>query len=737
MRTNKLKFLAIAFCSLVAVLCSETQCTDAPEQTTYQKMKSLLDEHLRVNDSLIHSSKDQDIVVVLGATGSGKSTLINYLKGIELRPNDNEDIELVDPNNPLAMRIGHKGSQTLLPQCTTIDNLVFYDLPGFKDTRGTVVNILASSFIKHIIEGARSTRLVFVTGQDQITSGRGESLDFSIEVSKKLFPENINIIEKSSLLVITKSIKNTPETLMEYLEGKVEDMGKLALWSNTNCIFPMPKNNFDFQEREVILNKINQITASEINKINIEAVYSSDVKSDLKDIISSEMNRFMEQVIDRAPKDYTTVVSISKAKEYFSGNFEADILQEINASSITILLKPLSKSIFESERQDILRLIDQYRDLKIRDVEIHIKDMISSEMKYFMAQVLSEASKDHQTIESVNQAEIYFSGCFENDVIQKINESLITTLLKPLSKTIYKSERKEILRLIAQGRELELAKLDVKKAQIEEAVRDEKDRLDKIRRDKEKAEQDERDRLARERMEAQRLQIEENARQAAAQAEIFRQFQVEARLAEERRQLEMRQYKERMEAQRLQIEENARQAAAQEEKRHQEIISQQTTENHSFGGTGVKFFLDVRDINKIKVHTVRTTYRGTEGIGIGGFEFYKDNDLQSTTPVIDYPNDYNLRGNGEFSLQKDEKLVSISGRSAPGVIESVTFHTNLKSYGPYGNSDPKMSHPNLPRDIVITNYNLGDKNGKIISFFGGQDYPYGLLRYLGIKYQNK
>jgi energy-coupling factor transporter ATP-binding protein EcfA2 len=516
MRANKLKFLAIAFCSLVSVLCPETQCTDAPEQTTYQKMKSLLDEHLRVNDSLLHSSKDQDIVVVLGATGSGKSTLINYLMGVELKVKPNEDIELVDPNNPLAMRIGHKGSQTLLPQCTTIDNLVFYDLPGFKDTRGTVINILASSFIKHIIEGARSTRLVFVTGQDQITSGRGESLDFSIEVSKKLFPENINIIKKSSLLVITKSINNTPETLMEYLEDKVEDMGKLALWSNTNCIFPMPKNNFELRQREIIINKINQITASKINKINIEAVYSSDVKSELKDIISSEMKHFMEQVIDRAPKDYTTVVSISKAKEYFSGKFEEDILQEINASSITILLKPLSETIFESERQEILRLIAQGRDLKIRDIEIHIKDIISSEMNRFMKQVLGQASKDHQTIESVSQAEIYFSGCFENDVLQKIDESLITTLLKPLSEPIYISERQEILRLIAQDRQLELAKLDVKKAQIEKAERDEKDRLDKIRRDKEKAEQNERDRLA--------------AIEKAKQDEIIRKQQEQIRL---------------------------------------------------------------------------------------------------------------------------------------------------------------------------------------------------------------
>ena len=70
MRTNKLKFLTIAVCSLMTDLWPQAQCMELSEaekkDKTYQEVKFLLDEHLRVNESLLHSSKGQDIVVVLG-----------------------------------------------------------------------------------------------------------------------------------------------------------------------------------------------------------------------------------------------------------------------------------------------------------------------------------------------------------------------------------------------------------------------------------------------------------------------------------------------------------------------------------------------------------------------------------------------------------------------------------------------------------------------------------------------
>ena len=46
----------------------------------------------------------EDIVLVLGKTGTGKSTIINYLGGVELIGYDeNEEIKIKALNNPIAI----------------------------------------------------------------------------------------------------------------------------------------------------------------------------------------------------------------------------------------------------------------------------------------------------------------------------------------------------------------------------------------------------------------------------------------------------------------------------------------------------------------------------------------------------------------------------------------------------------------------------------------------------------
>lgn len=66
---------------------------------------------------MLNSSKDKDIVVLLGATGSGKSTLVNYLINKDMFVTKDEEFVLIDTNDPAVMKIGNGGkSETLIPK---------------------------------------------------------------------------------------------------------------------------------------------------------------------------------------------------------------------------------------------------------------------------------------------------------------------------------------------------------------------------------------------------------------------------------------------------------------------------------------------------------------------------------------------------------------------------------------------------------------------------------------------
>jgi len=78
-------------------------------------------------------------IMVLGLTGVGKSTLVNYLNDVPLKcekKNGAWRIDLENPNVVLTckFRIGHKDSETLYPSaCTPVGKQVTYiDTPGFQ-----------------------------------------------------------------------------------------------------------------------------------------------------------------------------------------------------------------------------------------------------------------------------------------------------------------------------------------------------------------------------------------------------------------------------------------------------------------------------------------------------------------------------------------------------------------------------------------------------------------------------
>jgi energy-coupling factor transporter ATP-binding protein EcfA2 len=105
-------------------------------------------------------------VIFVGNTGSGKSTLVNYLNGCQFECVTREEAGLQGRPEEEAYRIkadsvvreimpiGHSNaSKTTMPDVTRSDTggLTFVDCPGFLDNRGFVINVANAINIRQVV----------------------------------------------------------------------------------------------------------------------------------------------------------------------------------------------------------------------------------------------------------------------------------------------------------------------------------------------------------------------------------------------------------------------------------------------------------------------------------------------------------------------------------------------------------------------------------------------------------
>lgn len=137
---------------------------------------------------------DQDLVLFMGPTGAGKSTLINYLLGHALQMAETEagDIYLKPQfpgRNVASMGVG-VDSCTLYPEIFAhpMGKYSLCDLPGFFDTRGTRERIVTNMSIDMVAKGARQLKgLVIVIEYDALYREKGRGFRQLMETLKYLF----------------------------------------------------------------------------------------------------------------------------------------------------------------------------------------------------------------------------------------------------------------------------------------------------------------------------------------------------------------------------------------------------------------------------------------------------------------------------------------------------------------------------------------------------------------------
>jgi predicted GTPase len=232
--------------------------------------------------------ENKQAIIVIGNTGAGKSTFVNYLYGCEFETVDPEDVGLspekclsstilsVKKSSPKqeVMKIGHTNkSETFMPEIIIDDQgLTYCDCPGFLDNRGAEINIANAINIKTTLKRATGIKVVILINRNSLFADRGRGFKEMIDIACHLFGSRENLLNHKNaiLLGVTQleeaSKRRKPQDL-EVLKKKIAEteMGafdQAALKELAECLFiydPLNETNLEYYgslQREEIIEKI-------------------------------------------------------------------------------------------------------------------------------------------------------------------------------------------------------------------------------------------------------------------------------------------------------------------------------------------------------------------------------------------------------------------------------------------------------------------------------------------------
>ncbi|KAK8888793.1 hypothetical protein M9Y10_033532 [Tritrichomonas musculus] len=149
--------------------------------------------------------EDKIVTVLLGPTGSGKTTLYYALTGKRLIPSKMGVERILNATVPENhFKIGNTGlSETHIPgiEYDSDTDLVFCDCPGFFDNRGEIQDITNSFAICRVLSQAKNIKILLLASHPDIRATRGKALRECCQLVETLIPDQQSLRPAISLII--------------------------------------------------------------------------------------------------------------------------------------------------------------------------------------------------------------------------------------------------------------------------------------------------------------------------------------------------------------------------------------------------------------------------------------------------------------------------------------------------------------------------------------------------------
>lgn len=365
------------------------------------------EEDLRhLQTALIESSKymsrevkEEDVIVCVGATRAGKSTLINYLIDTKLKAEkvsyfQSTTISKVD-NKSVGPEIGMGSvSKTTIPTRWTsgkLPSIAIWDAPGFDDNRGALQDMKNAYYIYQLFQKVKSLRILLVVDINDILHDNVKPFLSVVSAVESLFGSKTRDFFPSISIIFTK-VPNTLEDIpvdfkfinekltqqflssgdmqlsqvfKDFIQFLIQNNNHIAFFKRPTIgpvtsvidvnIFPAIQNcrQIDTRSLKELSPSISELSRLSLFKVR-EALYSTNSFQELENILIS--------IIDKKVRDQSVITAAVESENR---------IRQIK-SDLTALSTVLHNSIFSAKTfPEKVRVLSTIDNIIIQKVEQH------------------------------------------------------------------------------------------------------------------------------------------------------------------------------------------------------------------------------------------------------------------------------------------------------------------------------------------------------------------------------
>ena len=391
-----------------------------------QDLIEFIENGKQLIDNSSNSQTKENAIMILGLSGTGKTTLVNYLNNIPLvckLIDDSWRVDLESDSNTLpgGFKIGHKGSETHFPSVYTPNDKEFsyIDNPGFQDDRGVAFEISNSFFREHITRKTSNIKFLVLlsSGDLDSTSNRGAQTRNTVEGFFDMLgvfedDEKVKSLSKSIGIIVTR-VDN---------QGKSDDEMKTLIGNKLQDILNRAKK----------AKKLHQ---------NVVQVFEDVIQNNQIEVITKCEEKFKNKIIDHVQKDQ--VILLVNKLSYFdktTAQFRLKLGQDIDSIySYTQERYGLFKAEVENKTENNLIEYVQKGLVKTKTIEGvnvldselgNIKRLKSTDLESLLNSLGSKIIDDElkkKLIEKKNLFD-YFVKLLPNKMLNHVNENFLTEL---------------------------------------------------------------------------------------------------------------------------------------------------------------------------------------------------------------------------------------------------------------------------------------------------------------------